>query len=80
MKKFKENEWLNVIPTENGGYCAFPTNLPQVIVQGKTYEEVVENAKTASITYLTYMLESINRENPFTVLIHADARSWLLTG
>jgi len=61
-KNFKER--INYV-IDGVYYVGYMVNMPSVVVQARSKEEMVRKAKVAVKMWLNFMSETINRDDPF---------------
>lgn len=64
-----EKERLNVIKTKEGPYSGYLVNLPGVVVEGNTIDEVKENAKEVGLSWISLLNRILKQKEPFEVKI-----------
>jgi predicted RNase H-like HicB family nuclease len=65
METKKINERLNYIITKDGNYVGYPVNITGVVVQAKSKEDLIKNAKESALAYLEFLKRLIDQDEPF---------------
>ncbi len=66
-------ERLNVVESPDGVLCGYLHNLPALIVQANSIEDVKEKAKDLMYVYIGDLLQILEQDEPFEIVIKKES-------